>query len=88
MSDPNSNPEEPSETREEILRRAGPYLGIGSTFLASVLVCTGGGWWLDRLIGSSPWLTVIGAFAGIAVGFYLFFRIVLPRGGGSGEWSE
>lgn len=61
------------------MRRAGPYLGIGSTFLASIAVCLFGGWWLDGLLGTRPWLTVVGALVGIAAGFYLFIRIVLDQ---------
>jgi len=77
-------------SRDEILRRAGPYLGIGSTFLAAVGGCLLGGWWLDRWLGTRPWLTLAGALLGIVSGFYLFFRIVLPpRDGGedAGEWG-
>jgi F0F1-type ATP synthase assembly protein I len=66
------------------MRRAGPYLGIGSTFLASILVCLFGGWWLDGILGTSPWLTVAGAFLGIVLGFYLFLRIVLGHQGSGG----
>ena len=61
------------------MRRAGPYLGIGSTFLAAIAVFLFGGWWLDGKLGTSPWLTVLGAFLGIAMGFYSFFRTVLDQ---------
>ena len=59
------------------MRKAGPYLGIGSTFLASIAVCLFGGWWLDGVLGTTPWLTVAGAFLGITTGFYLFLKIVM-----------
>jgi ATP synthase protein I len=77
---PGSSPEgdPPPPSREEILRRAGPYLGIGGTFLASMAVCIFGGRWLDGRLGTSPWLTLLGAFLGIALGFYIFFKTVLP----------
>jgi F0F1-type ATP synthase assembly protein I len=71
------DPEPPPTSREEIMRRAGPYLGIGSTFLASIGFFLFAGWWLDRLLGVGPWLTVTGAFLGIAAGFYLFIKVVL-----------
>ena len=86
--DPEKNDADPVETPEEIRRRAGPYLGLGSMFLASVLVCTLGGWWIDGKTGTSPWLTVAGAVSGIGIGFYLFFKAVLPKDGSSGDWSE
>jgi F0F1-type ATP synthase assembly protein I len=78
-----------SSTREEILRRAGPYMGIGSTFLAAIASCLFAGWWLDRWLGTQPWLTLLGAFVGIATGFYMFYRIVTARPGGeNGSSSE
>lgn len=68
------------------MRRAGPYLGLGSTFLASIGVCLFLGWWLDGLLGTKPWLTVVGAFLGIAAGFYLFVKTVLDAASrGKGE---
>ena len=88
MADTHPPQPPPGESREEILRRSGKYLGIGSSFVASILACTVGGWWLDRRLGTLPWLTLVGAIVGIAVGFYLFFRLVLPKEGHLGEWFE
>lgn len=71
------------------MRRAGPYLGIGSTFVAAIALFLFGGWWLDGKLGTSPWLTVVGAFLGIGMGFYSFFRTVFDQQrrdrGGDGE---
>ena len=85
MPEPAPDPERPSPSRAEILRRAGPYLGIGSTFLAAVATCLFGGWWLDGWLGTSPWLTLAGALLGIAAGFYMFLRIVLAARGEEGD---
>jgi F0F1-type ATP synthase assembly protein I len=63
-------------TRAEILRRAGPFLGIGANFVASIAVCTVGGWLLDRWLETRPWLTLTGALTGLASGFYNFILIV------------
>jgi ATP synthase protein I len=38
------------------------------------------GYWLDRLVGSSPWLKICGLVLGGAAGFYQTFRIVSGRG--------
>ena len=71
------------------MRRAGPLLGIGATFVASIGVSMALGWWLDRSLGTKPWLTLAGALLGIVVGFYLFFKTVASaEGGDHGEWSE
>jgi ATP synthase protein I len=88
---PESSPEKPpnGSSREEIMRRAGPLLGIGVTFVASIGICLALGWWLDRALGTKPWLTLAGALLGIVTGFYLFFRTVASaEGGDHGEWSE
>jgi ATP synthase protein I len=34
------------------------------------------GYWLDRWLGTSPWLTLIGLGFGIAAAFVTFFRSV------------
>ncbi|MBI3449461.1 MAG: AtpZ/AtpI family protein [Acidobacteria bacterium] len=71
------------------MRRAGPLLGIGASFVASIAICTAGGWYLDRVFALRPWLTLAGALAGLVVGFYLFFKAVASaEGGDHGEWSE
>jgi ATP synthase protein I len=81
MPEPVHDRDQPSESRSEILRRAGPYLGIGSTFLAAIATCLFGGWWLDGWLGTSPWLTLAGALLGITAGFYMFLKIVLSARG-------
>jgi len=39
------------------------------------------GYRLDAWLGTQPWFLAGGALLGVAVGFYGFFRRVLPRGG-------
>lgn len=65
------------DERSEIIRRAGPYLGIGATFAAALAIFTYGGYRADKRFGTSPWLTLAGALIGLTVGFYNFFVIVL-----------
>jgi ATP synthase protein I len=59
------------------LREAAPYLGIGTSFAASVLLGVGAGYWLDRRLGTSPWLLLLGAVFGLAAGFYQFYKTVV-----------
>ena len=66
-------------SRSEILRRAGPYMGLGSVFVAALLLGVWGGYWADGKLGTKPWLTLIGTILGIVVGFYNFFSVVLRR---------
>jgi len=65
--------------RSEILRRAGPYLGLGTMFAASIGLGIWAGYWLDGKLGTTPWLTLAGALLGLAVGFYNFFVVVFRR---------
>jgi F0F1-type ATP synthase assembly protein I len=61
--------------------------GIGFTLVAYVLVFTGIGYGLDRLLGSEPWLMVAGVFVGAGLGFYAMIRALIVsnearKGGG------
>jgi ATP synthase protein I len=60
-----------------VFQQVGPYLGIGVEFTASILICLGIGWWVDQRYHTSPWLTLVGAFFGMAAGFYNLYRTVV-----------
>jgi ATP synthase protein I len=47
----------------------------GMEFVAEILVGCGGGWFLDRWLGTSPWLFLLGFFLGVAAGFYSLFKM-------------
>ncbi len=67
------------DERREILRKAGPYLGLGTMFAASIGLGILAGWWADAWLGTSPWLTLAGALSGMALGFYNFIVVVTRR---------
>jgi len=52
------------------------FAGIGVQFALTILVFVFAGLWLDRRLGTSPWLVVICVFAGAAGGFYSMYRRV------------
>ena len=56
------------------LREAAPYLGLGATLAGSVLVGLGAGYWLDRRLGTTPWLFLLGGVLGIAAAGLQFFK--------------
>ena len=53
--------------------------GLASAGMAFVVATAGGslvGYFLDRWLGSSPWLTLIGLGLGIVAGFRELFRLI------------
>lgn len=52
------------------------FAGIGLQFTLTILVFVFAGVWLDRRLGTSPWLVLVCVFAGAAGGFYSMFRRV------------
>lgn len=53
----------------ETYRQLEPYLGIGLTFAVAILACLFLGRWLDGMLGTYPWLMIIGAALGLTLGF-------------------
>jgi len=66
-------------SRSEILRRAGPYMGLGTMFAAAIGLGIWAGYWADGKLGTKPWLTLTGALAGLGIGFYNFVAVVARR---------
>ncbi len=59
------------------------YASLGLEVVVPVALLTFGGYWLDSRWGTLPWFVLLGAFLGMAVGFYSLFRRVLPSKQGS-----
>jgi ATP synthase protein I len=49
---------------------------IGLALVIATVIGLAGGYYLDRWLGTSPWLTLIGLLFGIAAGFVNLFRSV------------
>ena len=58
------------------------YASLGFEVVVPVALLTFGGYWLDSRWGTLPWFVLLGAFLGMAVGFYNLFRRALPPGPG------
>lgn len=50
------------------------YAGLGLQFAASVVLFLYAGQWLDRRLGTEPWLMIIGVFTGAGASFYSMYR--------------
>ena len=59
-----------------------PLLGIGWTFVMSIAVFGGLGWWLDGKLGTGRKLAIAGMIFGIVIGFGYFFKVVTKLGQG------
>ena len=48
---------------------------LGITFPLAIAVGYGLGWWLDRELGTYPWLTIVLTGLGVAAAFIQLFRL-------------
>ncbi len=58
-----------------VVREAGPFLGIGTSLAATVLVAVGGGYWIDRKLGTAPAFFLVGAAVGLLAATYHFYKL-------------
>ena len=58
------------------IRQVGVLSGVGLTLVISTVLGLYGGRVLDRWLGTSPWLMLVGLLLGIAAGFLNLFRAV------------
>jgi F0F1-type ATP synthase assembly protein I len=52
----------------------GEYAGVGLQFALTIVAFMFAGMWLDRALGSSPWLLILFVFGGASAGFYSIYR--------------
>src|SRR5687768_4572005 len=50
------------------------FAGVGLQFAVSILVFLYAGQWLDRKLGTAPWLLMGGVFLGAGASFYSMYR--------------
>jgi F0F1-type ATP synthase assembly protein I len=50
--------------------------GAGITFAASIAIGALGGAWLDRKLGTDPWLMIVGFLIGVVAGFAEMLRMI------------
>jgi F0F1-type ATP synthase assembly protein I len=56
-------------------RKAGLASSIGIVLVVSIFIGWGFGSWLDKKLGTSPWLMLVFTLLGIAAGFIEMIRI-------------
>jgi F0F1-type ATP synthase assembly protein I len=73
---PDRESEEDDQGRTSALRQAAPFVGLGLTLAVTVLAGLGGGYWLDRRLGTQPVFLLVGAALGVGAALYHFFKVV------------
>lgn len=58
-----------------VIREAAPYLGLGTALATSVGLLVALGFWLDRLMGTSPALALAFGFLGVVLALVQFVRM-------------
>ena len=73
-------PDEEPDSTPEIIRRKDVLrlLGFGWYFSASLGIGIGGGYYLDRWLGTEPVFLLLGLLLGTASGFYGMFKMLMP----------
>ncbi|MBC8055244.1 MAG: AtpZ/AtpI family protein [Rhizobiales bacterium] len=70
--------------RAEATRTAGTAMGIGfrigTELVVGVVIGAGGGYALDRWLGTAPWLMILGLVVGFAAGLRNVFRLTAEYG--------
>jgi ATP synthase protein I len=61
---------------EPAWRSFGELASVGVAMVLSTVIGLGGGYALDRWLGTSPWLLLVGLVLGIVAGFVTLFRTV------------
>ena len=61
-------------TSPTTLQLIGQLSTIGMSFVFALVLGFGGGYWLDGVLGTKPWLSFIGFFFGLAVIFFLMYE--------------
>ncbi|MEP7065625.1 MAG: AtpZ/AtpI family protein [Gemmatimonadota bacterium] len=61
------------------------FAGAGVQFVISILLFLYVGKWLDRKLGTAPWLLMLGVFVGAGAGFYSFYRRIMSASHDHGD---
>ncbi len=60
---------------QQDMRAVGVATGLGCSIVAALVLCIGGGVWLDDRFGTSPVLTLVGVALGLAAAGYQLWEL-------------
>jgi ATP synthase protein I len=64
----------------ENIRLIGQLSSLGLAFVFALVIGFGAGYFLDRWLGWSPWLSFLGFFVGVAAGILNVYRVMQLAG--------
>ena len=76
---------EDHKSGDSAYRRYLKYSQVGIQFFAAIGLCTWGGIWLDRKLGTRVLFTLLGLAFGFTVGFYALYYDLYGRKGDRGD---
>lgn len=59
---------------EEVPPSAFGGFDLGLNFIISILICAGGGYWLDKWLGTLPLFMLVGSLLGFVAGLYVIWQ--------------
>jgi ATP synthase protein I len=65
-----------AQTSQTTLQLIGQLSSIGMSFVFALVLGFGGGYWLDTVLGTKPWLSFVGFFLGLAAGVLNVYRVL------------
>jgi len=68
------------QDRKAFFRELGKYSALGLEMALSVVIGMGIGYYLDRWLGTGPWLTVVWIALGFAAGVRSLYRAAVRSG--------
>ena len=71
---PDSEPRTTADSERGTGTSAATYAGLGLQLALSIVLFLYLGQWLDRRLGTYPWLTMLGVFVGAGAAFYAMYR--------------
>jgi F0F1-type ATP synthase assembly protein I len=74
MTGPARGKREAASGKRPEVPSAGEYASVGLQFAFTIVVFMFGGMWVDRALGTSPWLLILCVFVGASAGFYSIYR--------------
>ena len=67
------------ESFQKIIKQAGPAASASYGLVASILLFTFIGWYIDSNNDTSPFWVIVGIFIGILVGFYQLIKTMTSK---------